>query len=143
MKYLKTYESSKSPFIYEVEKEFKIHKIQYGTNKGKTSFKFYNEEACTYSNTLSFLLGCFKILDTKFEHDPKIRRIEFGGDRYRKLMHGTASSIIKRLENVDFVKKEDKLKYGDKLQNILTYSKNLGDIMDGLKMLKDINKYNL
>ena len=143
MIYLKKYESSGSPFIYKADGYFWIHKINFGANKGKILFRFYNEESRNYADSNSMLLGCFRILGTKHEYDPKLRKIKLGGEKFRKLYYGTLDAIVKRLEDVKYTTNEMRKQYEDKLQDTLTLSKNLGDVMDGLKIMKDINKYNV
>lgn len=133
------------------DNNLKIHKILHGANKGKIIFRFFDEEEQNFNIKYSMLLGCAKILDTNYENNQKIRAITLGPEKFKNVYNNTVDSILRHFCNND-----DKLvatmrdEYSKILENVPKESKNLGDIIDKLKLIKynfkiitEPKKYNL
>lgn len=150
MKYLNTYEIKKYPntkFYWAYEsKDFKVHKIITGPNKDKISFRFYDKSNDNYSIKCSTILGCAKVVDTKYENDENLRSIEIGGDKFRRVYINSVEAIIRLFIIDEFSKDFFNSKYFDfkRLINIfgsifgkvLRDAKNIGNVIDNLKILK-------
>lgn len=160
MKRLKIYDnfytsnSYKKPFVF-TEVKLKIHKIPNGVNKDKITFRFFNKINNDYTDKCSLMLGCARVIGTKYENNTEIRNIEIGGDKFRKVLYNTVETIILLfLKDLNYTKlgkyeintisgekyyiNTKKLVYlfTDYFQNILTNAINIGDVIDELKKLK-------
>ena len=175
MKHLKIFEDYSLNFAFEDE-NLKIEKILYGNNKDKISFRFYIDDILSHKSSLMY--GCSEILDSKYENNVNVRKIEIGGIKFRQIHENTIRFIID-----DFLKKTDydkdffqympgkikvntirniiKIHFTKDFTEIIEKSKNLGEVLDKLKRLrneildflidyyeeyqlnKDTNKYNL
>lgn len=158
MKYLKKYEyktieidfDKKSYFEFE-DDYLKIHKIKNGENKGKIFFKFFEDYALIASSSL--MLGCAKILDSKYEKDKNIRDIEISGHiKFRKIQPNTMEAILKIfVSKIGYPEKEAKnilskitkdgfneiVSIDNDIRMIALRSKNLGEVLDGLKKIQE------
>lgn len=154
-----------NPFPYQ-DNYLRIHKIKQGPNKGKIHFIFIipteydtvkhikkDEE-----NKYSMVLGCIKILDTEYENNPQIRNIELGPVRFRKVAPNTMESVFieflismgyetedkagnmysaARFGEFSELLKDLKDTFSDELGKVAETAKNLGEVMDNLKILRN------
>jgi len=175
MKYLKIYEnfdeSFKKPYFAFEDDFLTIHKINNGVNKGKILFKFLDKTG--FDNPYSMTLGCAKILDSEYENYSDIREIKIEG-RFIKVQKNTAEAILHEflldmgyeipsmsMKWVYDIKEKLWEEFEDKIISIPGHAKDLGDVLDGLRKVRnevfefqkdhfekwqldrDINKYNL
>jgi hypothetical protein len=119
----------------------KIQVIKYGPNAGKILFKVKN----SYPQIkYSMLFGVANILDTKYESMSKIRNIELFG-KFKKVQISTVQAILSNfLTKMGYDKEEAyDIKFFrvpiliDKLQNLINTSKTLGEIIDGLRDIRE------
>ena len=152
MIYLNKYESQryyKNYFFWAFEsKYFKVHKITSGPNKDKISFRFYNEENDTYNIKCSAILGCTRIIDTKYESNEKLRSIDIGGKKFRKVYYNSIESILKEFLIYNYTDEQIKKMgyyldirklitiFGGIFSKIMNESKIIGDVIDKLKIIK-------
>lgn len=149
----------------------KVHKILHGVNQGKIRFIIFDDKKDEFIR-YSMLFGAAKLLDTEYSDNTKIRNITIDPNpRFRKVSLITTEAIInlffkkhdlhvfKELDS-EFVRNEE-TKYKDDIQEVANNAKNLGDIFDGLrdirnnfekshkelidehKLKTDTNKYNI
>lgn len=163
MKRLKKYDnfytsnSYKGPFVFTDDYKLKIHKIPNGINKDKITFRFFNKINNDYTDRCSLMLGCARVIGTKYENDTELRNIEIGGSKFRKNHYITIEAIINYFIKDLNYKKYRPSKYeivspdGEKyyvnnkylvtlfeadFQNIVENANIIGDIIDELKKLK-------
>jgi len=151
MKYLKKYETQRyneNRFYWAFEcDDFKVHKITYGPNKDKISFRHYDKSNGNYSIKGSAILGCSLVVDTKYEKDEKLRGIEIGGNKYRKVYPRSIEIIIRNFivneHGEDYYKQVKSFEirdlfhtFGDIFSSIMEQANTIGDVIDGLKDLK-------
>lgn len=156
MKYLKTYEEKyeidlnfdkiNSYYLFE-DNYLKIKKIKNGENKGKIFFNFFEDYALISKSSL--MLGCAKILDTKYEKNKNIRNIEISDSiKFRKVQPNTMDAILKIFINkIGYPEKEVKnifskrynemMSIDNDIRMIALRSKNLGEVLDGLKKIQE------
>ena len=154
--YIKQFEDYSKDSYWAFEDDYlKIHKILHGTNRGKIQFRTPNKENPYTLNKFSMMYGASVLLDTKYVNLPEIREIEIGRELFRKVATNTMDSIMieftKRIDFTDYDNVNDKdgftikrllissatFKFGDKIKEIALEAKNLGDIFDNLKIVKD------
>jgi hypothetical protein len=154
MKYLKIFEEYNDMFQYK-DNYVEVQKIVYGPNKGKIRFYFYEPSTDEHHlGTLdrystSLLLGCYKLLGTKYETMSEIRDIKLDSEpKFRKVQTNTADTIMKRLM-VDLGYEENmyahlpKLRepiraiFEPKLKQLPIEAKKLGDIIDWIRKFRD------
>lgn len=143
------FENYDSWFFFD-DSNIRVHKIKNGPNQGKIRFYFLNVSSSLYSKC-SMGLSCFRILDTKYEKNSEIRNITLGPKRFRILQANTNHTIIKEFV-FDILKNHDagelfsvshkfinllELKFEEKLKNIAVDCKNLGEVMDNLKKIRN------
>jgi len=175
MKYIKNFEDISLPsndYYYFKDEKLIVHKIFNGPNQDKIFFRFYNEEHENFSDKCSMMLGCTKILNTEYENIEKIRNMELGGSKFRKVHQNTYNTIFNYFlekfgynsDEVRYVKRRQPYRkwesyFKAELQKIATDAKDLGDVLDGLKKYKkdiydlmeiekfrletDVKKYNM
>jgi len=168
-------EAKVSPIKFEDEKLI-VHQIKTGQNKGKILFKFNNEiqskvvGSCKESissiwiftsswDKYSMMSGCSKIIDTKYEKIPEIRRVELGDSKFRKVQGNTIDVILYEflrdmgyedepnkfgigkgdvLGNTSEVIKKLKEKFGYTIIKMIPEkSKDLGEILDKLRAVRE------
>jgi len=150
MKYIKKFESRKYPAIQFKDENLTIWKITEGVHKGNIKFKFYKEIDKEYTDIYSIMSGSAKILDTEYEHNEKIREITTDL-KNRKVSTNTIDTILYTFiqsvgyekEDVDKIYRSNrydnvlKKMFENKIQKVSDNYKNLGDIFDGLRKVKD------
>jgi hypothetical protein len=162
----------KMPAIQFEDDYLKVHKIKEGPNNGKILLKFNDDrDMNTTWSVLSMTSGCAKILDTKYEKIPEIRKVELSNFR---VVHSNSIDVIlenflKQMgyedNNILWYKSEVMVKlkelFADKIKMCVNSAKDLGEVMDNLRkvreeifefqkphyeeweMRKNANKYNL
>lgn len=162
VKYLSLYDNFGQESAYPYEDNYlKIHKIKQGPNKGKIQFRFIiPTDNMFYSkkdeeNKSSMVLGCVKILDTKYENNSQIRKIELGPVRFRKVAPNTMESVfVEFLIDMGYeadkstmyaesrygifsnLLKELKEKFSNELKVVAENANNLGDVIDNIKNIR-------
>ena len=131
-----------------------ITKILHGPNIGKIGFSIHVKKDKTdlhvqksvFGGKYSMFYGSILIIGTKYEKMSEIRRIETG--RFRKISTNTMESIFTEFmkdmgyNDLSFTKEriivEDLIrKFGEQIEKVATNSQNLGEIIDGLKSIRN------
>lgn len=151
MKYIKMYEyivGARGEYKFD-DGNLKIYQIIEGPNKGKTQFRFLKDEDIMYYDSNSFMLGSSKILDTDYINNSDIRNIELTNSKHNNLTSPSKHGIIYQFfYNLGYNRDDqEQLRkifssaehiYGEILENISLTSKNLGEVFDRLKKLRDV-----
>ena len=145
-----------SPIKFEDDRII-VHQIKTGQNKGKILFKFNNEIQSSWDK-YSMMSGCAKIIDTEYEKVPEIREVELGDSKFRKVQGNTIDVVLYEFlkdmgyenEPNDFgIGKGDvlwngsqemlklKVNFSDKIKMIPADAKNLGEILDKLRVVRE------
>lgn len=132
MKIQKFNESYKRESYWIFQDDFlKIRKLPIGSCKGKILFRFYNEQEDNWT-VCSMILGCAKLINTKYEHNNELRKIEIG--EYRKHNISSINAILRLFcQNDEELITRFKKEWTDEIQNIVDSAINFGDIIDRLK----------
>ena len=151
MKYIKTYEDFENKWFAFEDSNLRVHKIKNGENKDKIMFAtpYKNEDGVETWSKHSLMLGCARLLDTKYENNPKIREVEIGGMKFREIKIGTLSAIS-RLFLMQMGYSKEKVNtiivsfslisldpIADNLKSLIETAKNLGEVIDGLRIIRD------
>jgi len=163
MKYLKLFED----IFYEYEDpKIRIQKIKNGPNKGKINLqtKYFRKDVKREEWTkFSPIAGCVRLLATKYEKNPKIRNIVLDEiNASKEIKVSTMDAVFRNfLSKLGYKSKEDlfgadsiirglRTEFGHYIQELSDKSKNLGDLMDGLREIEEFvepyivsKKYNL
>ena len=150
MKHLKYFENKTYPAIQFKDEKIIIWKVTEGVHKGNVKIKFYKDSTGQYSDIWSTMAGCAKILNTKYESNQQIREI-IPEIKKRKISTNTIDTILYTfILNVGYDKDDaDKIyrsqrydnvlkkSFEEKIQNVSDNYKNLGDIFDGLRKVRE------
>lgn len=136
-----------SNFPFKDDK-IKIHQVKNGPNKGKIGINFIDE-----NQKFAYASGCARLLDTEYEHNIEIRNVKISPKfkkitqfsvevilRYFLLDMGYVEDVDNNIENVIWVGSDVMTILKDKFEDDfkeLENSKNLGDVMDGLRKIRD------
>ena len=131
------------------DKNLIVHQIKHGENMGKIFFRFRNKDTKEFTDKYMMVYGCVKILDTKYEKNTIIRNIKLGPIKFRKVqvntLGATLNTFLKDLGydnmEIDNVKKRSLStiipKFHDKVRELVMTAKNLGDVLDGLREIRE------
>lgn len=131
MKIQKFKESYSRDNYWIFQDEFlKIRKLPGGPFKGKILFKFYQD--INNWDVCSMILGCAKLINTKYEHNSQLREITIG--EYRKINPSSINAILRLFcQNDEELITRFKKEWTDEIHNIVDSASNFGDIIDGFK----------
>jgi uncharacterized protein YpbB len=149
----KIYESTDYPAIQFQDEYLIVHKVTEGPNKGLIKFKVYEESSERYSITYSMLYGAAFLLDSKYETNEQIRNIKLENiAKFRKVNDNTIDAIIfEFLKDIGYSKdkiermrfdsyhsiKELNTIFFSAIKEVAKYSKNIGEVFDGLRRIRD------
>ena len=146
--YLKYFNAENKWFAF-ADDNLRIHKIKNGANKDKIIFATpYRENEVETWSKQSLMLGCTSLLDTEHENNPEVRKIEIGGMKFRKIQNTTLGAISRYfLMQMGFSKERVNIIYNglrilrpifvDELRKLAETAKNLGEVIDGLKIIRE------
>jgi len=143
---IKLFEEYNKDYLAFNDEYLSIHKILYGPNKGKIRFLFHDFGDSLIPASYSMMYGCSIILGTKYEKIPQIRQITT--EKFKTVATNTMSCIYQKFmenmgyEGIDFTEHERKNlnelknKFNYRIQEMRTKSNNIGEILDGLKIIQ-------
>lgn len=137
-----------SNFPFKDDK-IKIHQVKNGPNRGKIGINFIDQ-----NQKYAYASGCAKLLDTEYEHKPELRNVQIN-NKFKKITPFSIEVILRdflldmgyvevdnksNIENVFWVGSDVMTILKDKFEDDfkeLENSRNLGDVMDGLRKIRD------
>lgn len=158
MKFVKKYEEiikRMNRVVLFQDSNLTIIEIIEGVNKDKISFRIYGDDGLWEG--YSMIAGCVKILDTDYINNSDIRKIEINGEKFRAVQDRTITDVfIEFLIDMGFDKKSatdsnrlinknaqhwnsnyDNNIFAKKIRKLTKNARNLGDIFDGLKKIRE------